>query len=323
MLQSKSDDYTYHDSTASQTSLGPASVLIGRKEEQASHTDTLDVKRHENGPKSLDVELTTSLASVGLVSTPVNDIFVGKVKKDKSNPGECCDNRLDDRVDNGDTHDKTCRRECRSPSEGVHFVFLHVSFSGSATGQNVTEQVHNPRDQTRVGLGSTRKGGGKDKCQEEDGSTRKLVGKQGGDLTGSVAQIAESIHQTGSKSDDKETVNDLEEPESAEEPELNVATTKSAKKKRRVQETIDVNPPLSDFTLHLNHQTENYRQEHEENSKQGRRKDTLNDSEGGRGQRTDPSQPAGIGTKSINIGDHTDKGNRNGPDNDQANGETP
>lgn len=238
MLQSKPDDHTYHDGTASQTSLGSASILIGRKEEQASHTDTLDVKRHENGPKSLDVELTTSLASVGLVSTPVNDIFVGEVKKDKSNPGERCDNRLDDRVDNGDTHDKTCRREGRSPSEGVHFVLLHVSFSGSATGQNVTEQVHDPRDQTRVGLGSTRKGGGKDKGQEEDGSTRKLVGKQGGDLTGSVAQITESIHQTGSKSDDKETVNDLEEPESAEESELNVASIKSAKKKTSTRDDI-------------------------------------------------------------------------------------
>lgn len=83
-------------------------------------------------------------------------------------------------------------------------------------------------------------------------------------------------------------MNDLEEPESTEEPELNVATPKSARK-RRVQKIVHVNSPLSDFTLHLDHQTENYRQEHEENSKQGRRKDTLNDSESGRGQLTDPS----------------------------------
>lgn len=92
---------------------------------------------------------------------------------------------------------------------------------------------------------------------------------------------------------------------------------------RRLQETIDVNSPLSDLTLHLDHQTENDRQEHEENSKQSRRKNTLNDTKGGSGQFTDPSQPAGVGTKGINVGDDTDKRNRDGPDNDQANSEAP
>lgn len=229
LLQSKPNDHTYHDGTASQTTLGPVSIFIGRKEEQTSHTDTLNVKRHEDGPESLDVVQTASLGSVGLVSTPVDDILVGAVKKDEGDQGEHSDNRLDDRVDNGNANDKTGRREGSRPSEGVHFVLLQVNFSGSATGQNVTEQVHDPRNQTSVGLGGTGQGGGKDKGQEEDGSTRKLGGKQGGDFTGSVAQIAESIDQTGSKSDDKETMNDLEEPESAEEFELNVATSESAK----------------------------------------------------------------------------------------------
>lgn len=221
--------------------------MIGRKEEQTSHTDTLDVKRHENGPESLDVVQTASLGRVGLVSTPMDDILVGTVKKDKGDPGENGDNRLDDRVDNGNTNDKTGRGEGSRPSEGVHFVLLQVNFSGSATSQNVTEQVHDPRNQTSVGLGGTRKGGGEDKGQEEDGSTRKLGGKQGGDFIGSVAQISKSIDQTGSKSNDKETVNNLEEPESAEEFELNVATSESAKQAT----TRDNRCKLTSFGSHL------------------------------------------------------------------------
>ena len=98
-------------------------------------------------------------------------------------------------------------------------------------------------------------------------------------------------------------MDDLEEPESGEELEL------------------DLTSP--DLALKTDQEPEEDGKEHEEDCQEGRGQNTFNDTEGGGGQFADPRKPGCLYTQSVDVTDCTDKGDGDGPDYDEADGKTP
>lgn len=171
--------------------------------------------------------------------------------------------------------------------------------------------------------------------QEENACRRQLVGQHGRHVVDEFLPISKcglddslaayhasarpTYHETTTQRDDQEPMNDLEQPESGEELELNV-TVKGSASTRGPKPRYE---PLSHDTGQLDPEPQHDRQQHEQHSQQDGRQNTLDDTQNGLWNRADPCEPTRGLTQRINVTDSSDKRDGDGPDDDETDRERP